>query len=95
MPPLPPLAALREGFNTTIEKVGEMYAMIRSLVSGRVSPKNLGGPIMIFQAAYGSAQSSLTELIHFLGILSINLAVLNDPLVAPILTDAGVKLSKL
>ena len=39
------------------------------------APSSLGGPIMIARVAYSAAGSSFTELIYFLGILSINLAV--------------------
>ena len=87
MPPLPPLAALKEGLNETIENVGMLYASIRSLFSGRVSTKNLGGPILIAQAAYSAANSGVADLLYFLGFISINLAVLNFLPVPPL--DGG------
>src|SRR5262249_33443341 len=64
-----------------------IYAMLRSLAQSRVSPKNLGGPIAIAQVAYSAAGTSLTELVNFLGILSINLAVLNFLPIPPL--DGG------
>ena len=36
-----------------------------------------GGPITIFRVASASAQKSLMELILFLGLLSVNLAIIN------------------
>ena len=42
---------------------------------------------MIAQVAYSAAGSSFTDLIHFLGILSINLAVLNFLPIPPL--DGG------
>ncbi|MFO0954662.1 MAG: site-2 protease family protein [Isosphaeraceae bacterium] len=87
MPPQPVEAALRRGFDDTVDNILSIYAMFRSLAQRRVSPKNLGGPIMIAQVAYSAAGSSLTDLIHFLGILSINLAVLNFMPIPPL--DGG------
>jgi len=87
MPPLAVGAALRRGFDDTIDNILSIYSVVRSLASSRVSPKNLGGPIMIAQVAYSAATSSLTDLVHFLGILSINLAVLNFLPIPPL--DGG------
>jgi regulator of sigma E protease len=86
-PPLDVAAALRRGFDDTLENIANIYAMLRSLVQARVSPKNLGGPITIARVAYSAAGSSLTDLVHFLGILSINLAVLNFLPIPPL--DGG------
>ena len=55
---LPPQSlpdALRRGFHDTIDNILSIYAMIRSLVQGRVSPKGLAGPIGIAEMAYASA----------------------------------------
>jgi regulator of sigma E protease len=87
LPPMNAKEALRYGIDDTIDNILSIYAMLRSLAQQRIGPKAMGGPILIFQAAYGSAQSSLTELIHFLGILSINLAVLNFLPIPPL--DGG------
>ncbi len=87
LPPLPPLAALKEGLNETVDNVSMMYATIRSLFSGRVSPTNLGGPILIAQVAYSAANTGLSEFLYFLGFISINLAVLNFLPIPPL--DGG------
>lgn len=87
MPALSASAALRRGFDDTVDNVLSIYAMLRSLVQSRVSPKNLGGPITIATVAYGAAGSGFTDLVHFLGILSINLAVLNFLPIPPL--DGG------
>jgi regulator of sigma E protease len=86
-PAQPLAAALRSGFNETIENIGRVYATIRSLVERRVGPKNLVGPIMIAQFAYSAAGSSLQDLIYFLGFLSVNLAVINFLPIPPL--DGG------
>jgi regulator of sigma E protease len=87
MPPLGAQAALQKGMDDTIDNILSIYAMFRSFYQSRMSPKSLGGPIMIAQVAYSAAGSSLTDLIHFLGVLSINLAVLNFLPIPPL--DGG------
>jgi len=47
------------------------------LVTGRISPKLLGGPVLIAQVAGESAKSGLTTLLGFTAFISINLGVLN------------------
>jgi regulator of sigma E protease len=47
------------------------------MVSGEVSPRNLGGPILIAQMAGQQAQEGLGNFLGFMAILSINLGVLN------------------
>ncbi|MCA1684675.1 MAG: site-2 protease family protein, partial [Planctomycetia bacterium] len=85
--PMTIAAALHRGFDDTVDNILSIYAMFRSLAQSRVSPKNLGGPILISQVAYEAAVMGLTDLVHFLGILSINLAVLNFLPVPPL--DGG------
>ncbi len=87
LPPQSAQVALKRGFEDTIDNILSIYATLRSLAQGRVSPKVLGGPIPIAQMAYASAASSWTDLIHFLGILSLNLAVINFLPIPPL--DGG------
>jgi regulator of sigma E protease len=87
MPPLSVSGALQRGWDDTVENILSIYAMFRSLAQSRVSPKNLGGPILIAEVAYSAADQGLTDLIFFLGILSINLAVLNFLPIPPL--DGG------
>jgi regulator of sigma E protease len=79
--------ALRSGYDETIQNVVMVYSTFRSLAEKRVSPKQLGGPIMIAQVAYSVADSGFTELVYFLGFLSVNLAVLNFLPIPPL--DGG------
>jgi regulator of sigma E protease len=87
MPPQPIASALRLGFDDTVENILSIYAMFRSLATGRVGVGSLGGVITISRVAFGAARTGLTYLIHFLGILSINLAVLNFLPIPPL--DGG------
>ena len=61
----------------TRESVTQVYGFLGQLGSGRISAKNLGGPITIATMAGASAQAGISELLRFLVMLSANLAVLN------------------
>jgi regulator of sigma E protease len=87
VPPQPLGAALRSGYDETIDNIFMVYATFRSLIQRRVSTENLGGPIMIAQVAYMTASSGFIDLVFFLGILSVNLAVLNFLPIPPL--DGG------
>ena len=54
-----------------------IYLTLRSLVTRRVSYKELHGPIGIAKTAYRFAQEGWVAMLLFLGFLSVNLAVLN------------------
>ena len=86
-PPMSIADAARRGTDDTVDSILSIYATFRSLAQRRVSPKSLGGPILISQVAYEAAVMSLTDLVHFLGLLSINLAVLNFLPIPPL--DGG------
>jgi len=47
------------------------------IFQGAVSPRDLGGPLLIVKAAGQQAQLGLEYLIRFLGLISVNLGVLN------------------
>lgn len=50
---------------------------IVKLFQGTVSPKTLGGPIMIAQMAGQQAKEGVVNLIFFIALISVNLAILN------------------
>ena len=67
------------GDRAVVEKSSavDIYLTLRSLVVGRVSYKELNGPLGIAGAAYQVAQQGWIPMLLFLGFLSVNLAVLN------------------
>jgi regulator of sigma E protease len=69
--------ALDEGLRRTRTDLLGVVRVVKKLVTGEVSPKLLGGPIMIFAAAGSEASRSVSSLLLFLTMLSANLAVLN------------------
>jgi regulator of sigma E protease len=56
---------------------GEVVATIRNLILGRVSVKQLGGPIAITRASVSAARGGVDQLFSLIALLSINVAVLN------------------
>lgn len=73
-----PLSAVALGMQQTVIQTKRIFLMLRSFLTGAVSPKELGGPIQIVNVAYAVAtQDSLARLFHLLAILSVNLAVIN------------------
>ena len=47
------------------------------MILGRISVKNLGGPLTIAAATYRFASMDFADFAFFLGLISINLAVVN------------------
>ncbi|MGD9335190.1 MAG: RIP metalloprotease RseP, partial [Desulfobacterales bacterium] len=50
---------------------------IIKILQGAISPKTLSGPIMIAQMAGEQAREGATNLIFFIALISVNLAILN------------------
>ncbi len=69
--------AVTLGFRRTRDSIVEMWLTIHGLTSGQISPKALGGPIRIAETAYFFSKQGTPDLILFMGILSVSLAVLN------------------
>jgi len=70
--------ALQLGSNTTVQSIVKVYMSLRSMLTGRVSAtKNLSGPIGIATMAYDIAGEDWRTFLLFLGMISVNLAVVN------------------
>jgi regulator of sigma E protease len=50
---------------------------IVKLIKGSISPKNVGGPILIFQQVGQHAKAGRSSFLFFLAVISINLGVVN------------------
>jgi len=72
-----PGQAVVRAFQQTYEYSRLTLLALYKMINGDVSPRNLGGPIMIAQMAGQQAQEGLGSLLAFLAVLSINLGVLN------------------
>jgi regulator of sigma E protease len=69
--------ALVAGNRMTWAMAGSVLGVLRDLIVGRVSVKQLGGPIAITRASVTAARSGWAELFSLIALLSINVAVLN------------------
>jgi regulator of sigma E protease len=69
--------AIGMGLKDTHSSMMQVYQNLRGMLTGRISPKNLGGPVTIARAAYSIAGVDFWEFVFFLGLISINLAVIN------------------
>ena len=65
------------GFRETSEKLQEVGKVLKMLFTAEISPKSLGGPVIIAKIAGDEAAQGLPRLLIFLTFLSANLAVLN------------------
>jgi len=69
--------AVQLGFRDTWNSMLQVYQHIRGIVTGRISVENLGGPVTIARVAYRFAGIDFWEFVFFLGLISVNLAVIN------------------
>ena len=69
--------AIEEGWSATVSASTQIVRTVRGLFTGRISRREVGGPIMIGQLAGESARMGLDPFVAFMALISINLAVLN------------------
>lgn len=69
--------AIAQGFKTTGHWLNMTLVSLKLLVTGQESFKNVGGVIFIGQLAGESAKAGIMPFIGLIGILSVNLALLN------------------
>jgi regulator of sigma E protease len=69
--------AVTFGLDWTTRFIKQIYLNLSSLLTGRLSTKTLGGPVEIASQAFSFAGEDLYVFALFLGMISINLAVVN------------------
>ena len=69
--------AVVEGWKGTVSASTQIVRTVRGLFSGRISRREVGGPILIGQLAGESARMGPDAFLAFMALISINLAVLN------------------
>ena len=72
-----PGLAVSKAFIQTYEYSKLTLLGLYKMITREVSPRNLGGPILIAQMAGQQAQEGIGSFLAFLAVLSINLGVLN------------------
>ncbi len=74
---LNPFSALLRGWNKTIEISQMTVVSFLRLAQMKISPKNIGGVISIGQAASETFKAGIAQYLQMMGIISINLFILN------------------
>jgi len=69
--------ACAKGVKRAFVSVGELFASLYYLIIGRISPRELAGPIGIYKITADFAASGFIMLLSFIGFLSVNLSVIN------------------
>jgi regulator of sigma E protease len=69
--------AVALGLKDTKNSMIQVFQNLRGIFTGRISVKNLGGPVTIARIAFHFAGVDFWEFVFFLGLISINLAVIN------------------
>lgn len=72
-----PLAAVPAAFRETEKIASDSLGMLRRMLFGQASVKNLSGTITIARAANASAERGLGWFLWFLGAVSLSLAIIN------------------
>ncbi len=74
---LGPIDALGAGVATTYQMSKVTVKFLWKMLGGKVSARNLGGPVTIAKAAGDSARLGILAFLAFLGYVSVSLAILN------------------
>lgn len=72
-----PLTAVVQGVKATWGWSELTVVGIYKMLTGEISSKNIGGPIMIASASGTAAERGIADVMFFVAILSINLGILN------------------
>lgn len=72
-----PITAVVDGARQTIWWIGTLILSVIKILQGRIPAQDIGGPILIVQAAGQQAQIGFESLLLFTAVISINLGILN------------------
>ncbi|MCK9228725.1 MAG: RIP metalloprotease RseP [Syntrophorhabdaceae bacterium] len=72
-----PLKAVPLSFYMTWEYSRITVVGVIKIIQGSISPKNIGGPVLIFQEASKRAKKGFGDFVLFFALISINLGVIN------------------
>ncbi len=68
---------LGKGFMKTVNVTRITVVSLYKILTGAISSKNLGGPILIAQMSAKAAKSGVVNLLIFMGFISVTLGVMN------------------
>lgn len=75
--PLGLWGGIKAGADATLSAGGLIFRTLRGLLNGQVATRSVGGPILIGQMAAQEARAGIEPLIAFIGLISVNLAIVN------------------
>jgi regulator of sigma E protease len=74
---LGPIAAAGHGVEQVVRITRLILDFLAGLFTGRASPRDVGGPILIYQITDQVARVGIVAFLDFMALFSINLAILN------------------
>lgn len=74
---VPASRVIPEAFRLGYQALARTVRTVGLLITGSVSPKDLGGPVMIFQATAAAARMGFLWLLEMTAFISVNLCVIN------------------
>jgi regulator of sigma E protease len=74
---LGPFQAMAESIRQTYSIIELMVVTIGKMITGGISTDTIGGPIMIAKMAGDEAKTGIENLIFFIALISVNLAIIN------------------
>lgn len=69
--------SLTAGWRETLRSSTQIFRTVQGLLSAKISSREVGGPIMIGQVAAQAARLGMESFLLLMGLVSVNLAVLN------------------
>lgn len=75
--PLSFFRSISEGTHRSFYLAAYILDLLGKLITGDISPRLIGGPILVGQMAGESAKQGFSTLLSFMALFSVNLAVLN------------------
>ncbi len=74
---VPPAEVIPEAFSLSYQALARTLRTLQMLVTGGVSPKELGGPVLIYQITTAAARAGYSWLLSTTAFISANLCVFN------------------
>jgi regulator of sigma E protease len=72
-----PADVIPYAFNECVRRSTEIWTILGKLVTGGISPKLLGGPVLIYEMTTASARMSFYQLLSMVALISVNLCIFN------------------
>jgi regulator of sigma E protease len=71
------VGAVGQGVRQTVQTAGLILYTLKGLVTGQISARDVGGPILVGQMAGEMARLGLANFLAFIALFSVDLAILN------------------